>query len=245
MCQLLAKFTMLSLLWATALSIAACGPQQQAAAQSEDEVVADSSTETPVVGKLEVGEAVIDLKELDDLVRKFGRTFNAFGPETLSWHLLQGGMGPAALLHERLKEESATAKSAADEVAARIGSKEDFYAEYQAHGGQGDVGSMRQPTPFALGARVAAHFSEMEPGEWVGPLQTTQGWEIVFLEDRNDSLRMVAGIYSRSILFEVGTDDHRREARDAWAKLPLRAPAEFLRSLPAQFRRGRTAATPR
>lgn len=245
MFQRLTKITRFALLWASALSITACGPQKSAVpTETPPQAIAkgDDVAVVPVRGELRVGDAVIDLEELEDLVRKFGQTFDAFGHDTLAWHLLQGGMGPAALMHQRLAEESATAKSAAEQVAARISSSQDFYAEYQNHGGDPAAQNLRQPTPFALGARVCAHFSVMEPGDWVGPLMTTQGWEIVILEDRADSLRMLAGVSTRSILFEVGTDDHRREAREAWAKLPLQAPASFLRTLPAHFRRGRVDA---
>jgi hypothetical protein len=259
MFQRLSKITPIALLWSSALLITACGPNSDPSATasngnlSENNVAAPAETSAsegdatagPFVGLLKVGEAEINLDELGLLVQKFGRNFNAFGPETLAWHLLKDGIGPAAILHQRFADDSATAKSKADEIAARIQSKEDFYAEYQAHGGNPEAQSMLPPTPFGVGARLAAHFAEMEPGDWVGPLQTAQGWEIVILEERAPSKRMVAGVVGRTILFGIGSDDHRKEAREAWAKLPLQAAPAFLRALPASFRRGRVAADAR
>ena len=253
MCQRLTKFTALTILWASALLIASCGPKTDAPGSQQANSTANengaaptvtsapraSATADPFVGRLKVGEAEIDLTELKDLARQFGRNFDAFGPETLAWNLLHEGLGPSALLHQRFAEESATAKLEAEAVAARILSKSDFYDEYQARGGSPEAQNLKPPTPYGVGARVAAQMAEMEAGEWLGPAQTIQGWEIVLLEERADSLRMVAGLAVRSIVFEVGADLHRKEAREAWATLPIQAPTAFLRILPAAFRRGR------
>ena len=251
----LSKITPIALLWSSALLITACGPnsdteqgtssgnlsKNNGTAPAETSAPSGDATAEPFEGLLMVGEAEINLEELGVLVQKFGRNFDAFGPETLAWHLLQDGSGPAALLHQRFANQSATAKSEADQIAARIQSKEDYYAEYQANGGAPETQSPLPPTPFGVGARLAAHLAQMEPGDWVGPLPPAQGWEIVLLEERADSLRMVAGVVLRSILIPIGNEEHRKEARDSWAKLPLQAPPAFLRALPATFRRGRVA----
>ncbi len=254
MCQLRPNLKISSLLLATAYCISACGPSdaQPKALESENSAThaaAMTANGQPLQAEAEndifwVGNAAINIEELHELVQKFSQTFGAFGPNTLAWHLLQGGVGPAAIMHKRLAEESATAKIQADEIAARIQSTQDFFREYQATDAPADGRSLRQPTPFGLGARVAAHFAAMEAGEWVGPVATQQGWEIVLLESRVESRRSVAGVKSRSILLPVGSDDDRRVAREEWAKLPIRGPAEFLRTLPATFRRGRTSTAP-
>jgi len=182
---------------------------------------------------------------LDDLVQHFSHSFTAFGHDTLAWHLLDGGLGASALLHHNHAKESAKAKADADAAAKRILKGESFYAVYQDLGGNPNPASISQPTPFGLGARVAALIATRVKGEWFGPVATIDGWKIVFLEERNEALRSRAGVRIRSILFPIATDDDRRKAREDWAKLELRANPAVLRTLPASFRKGRTAPFPK
>ena len=196
-------------------------------------------------GTLWIGEAEIDVAELEILVESFSHSFDAFGHDTLAWHLLDGGLGASAILHHNFAQESADAKTKADAAANRISEGETFFAVYQDLGGDPNPASISQPTPFGLGARVAALMATRVKGEWLGPVATMDGWEIVFLEERNEAIRSRAGIRVRSILFPIATDDDRRKAREDWAKLPLRATPAVLRALPASFRRGRTTPLPK
>lgn len=170
-------------------------------------------------------------------------TYSAWGPCSLAWHLLDGGMAPAALLHHRFAEESKDARAQADAAVARLNEGESFYAILQEIG-EGEPPVMHQPSPFGLGATTAASIAPLEPGSWAGPLRTLDGWEIVLLEDRADDVRSRSGVLVRRVVFTVADDAARNQARQDWATLPLAGDLALLRSLPRSFIRGRVAAAP-
>lgn len=170
-------------------------------------------------------------------------TYSAWGPCSLAWHLLDGGMAPAALLHHRFAEESQAARAQADAAVARLNEGESFYAILQ-EVGEDEPPVMNQPSPFGLGAATAASIALLEPGAWAGPLRTLDGWEIVLLEDRADDVRSRSGVLVRRVVFPVADDAARNQARQDWATLPLAGDLALLRSLPRHFVRGRVAAAP-
>jgi parvulin-like peptidyl-prolyl isomerase len=101
---------------------------------------------------------------------------------------------------------------------------------------------MRQASPAALGASTSAAVAGLEPGAWVGPIQTIHGWEIVLLEARAEGPRSRSGVVVRTIIFPVASESEQTQARADWATLPLAGDPALLRSLPRSFVRGRVAA---
>lgn len=192
---------------------------------------------------LQVGDSQIPGSELRAGLHALQRSYGAWGACSLAWHLLDGGMASAALLHDRHAEESAEALEAAKAAAARIREGESFYALLQEIGEEAPA-VMKQPSPFGLGASVAASVASLEPGAWDGPLRSLDGWEIVLLEERAEGLRSRGGVLVRRIVFPVADDAARNQARQDWATLPLAGDLALLRSLPRSFVRGRVAAAP-
>jgi hypothetical protein len=228
----------LGLLWTTT----ACTPDATPIPSPNNLTQGPAGRGAPAVQDLSdfrIGEAVISVADLEIAISQFRQAFNGFGHHTLSWFLLDGGIGPAALLHHRFAEQSAEVRLEAELIAQRLAQGEDFFSVYQEQGGDPAAPINQQPTPFSLGGRVAAQMATMEPGDWAGPLKTINGWEIVYLEERLDSLRSVAGVRVRTLLLEIGDASDRTQARDDWAKLPLSGNPMVIRSLPAAFRRGR------
>ncbi len=189
---------------------------------------------------LQVGGAVIEGAELEAAVDGLRGAFASSGRQTLAWALLDQGFGASALLHHRLTAESHAARTQADTYAARLDAGEGFYALLQEIG-ESDPVMLRSPTPFGLGASAAAAVGGMEAGEWRGPLASLKGWEIILLEKRLEGLRSRSGVIVRRLVFPVGTDADRDQARADWARLPLEGSADMLDTLPAVFRHGRVA----
>ena len=99
-----------------------------------------------------------------------------------------------------------------------------------------------QPAPFALGALVAAKVASFEEGDWAGPLASLNGWELVRLDQRGGITRSRAGVALQRIRFPVGKAKDRELAEELWNTLPLSGSANWLATLPSEFRRGRLAA---
>lgn len=192
---------------------------------------------------LSIGEVQISGAELRAAMHELHFTYSAWGPCSLAWHLLDGGMAPAALLHDRYPEQSQAAREQAAAAVARLNEGESFYAILQEVGEEAPA-VMNQPSPFGIGAAAAASVSMLEPGAWAGPLQTLDGWEIVLLEERAEGVRSRSGVLVRRVIFPVADDAARNQARQDWATLPLAGDLALLRSLPRNFVRGRVAAAP-
>lgn len=190
---------------------------------------------------LQLGEqASVTDKTLRECLRELRPAFPAWGAATLAWHLLDGGLAEAALLHAALPELSKRAEQAAQAAAARLESGETFFSVLTDYP-ESEPPAMRQPSPFALGARVAARTASMAQGEWAGPLRTKQGWELIYLEERVPGTRSRTGVALRRIVFPVGEEMDRSQARAAWARLDLSGNDALLRALPRALVRDRIA----
>ena len=192
---------------------------------------------------LQIGESSVAGAELRAAMNQLHNTYTAWGPCSLAWHLLDGGMAPAALLHDRFATESETARSQAEAAVGRLREGESFYAILQ-EVGEAEPAVMNQPSPFGLGAETAASVAMLEPGGWAGPLRTLDGWEVVLLEERAEGVRSRSGVLVRRLIYAVADDAARNQARQDWATLPLAGDLALLRSLPRNFVRGRVAAAP-
>ena len=196
-----------------------------------------------------IGDAFLSGTELDRAVEELRHSFGQFGQDTLRWRLLDEGMGPAAILHSRFPEESRSARRQAERYAARLRDGENFDSlvqEQLALTPREPVPERpRPPHPHGLGARVAAAAATLEPGEWTGPVRTLDGWELLFLVKRFDEVRSRSSVVVRQLVVPVGDDAARREAKEAWATLPLSGSETYLRALPVEFRRGRIVEPPR
>jgi len=233
-----------------------CGPaQQESAAGSGNPGDATASGQTPFALDwqaletaregldLQIGDSRIAGAELRAAMDQLHNTYTAWGPCSLAWHLLDGGMAPTALLHDRFASESESARAQAQAAVSRLHDGESFYAILQ-EVGEAAPAVMNQPSPFGLGAAAAASVALLEPGGWAGPLRTLDGWEIVLLEERAEGVRSRSGVLVRRVIFPVGDDAARNQARQDWATLPLAGDLALLRSLPRNFVRGRVAAAP-
>ncbi|KAA3612791.1 MAG: peptidyl-prolyl cis-trans isomerase [Planctomycetota bacterium] len=197
---------------------------------------------------LYVGEVLIPAAEIDGAVQDLRRAFRAFGQDTLRWSLLSQGLGPGTLLHQDLPEESQAAKEEAHLWAARVAAGEDFLDlidELDTWTGRTSKPPFPlPPTPFALGARVAAKVATMEAGDWAGPLKTRDGWEIIRLQERFDQNRSRSSVVVLRLVFHVGDSvDHAKVAED-WARLPLSGDQDYLDALPPLFRANRVVSRP-
>lgn len=203
----------------------------------------------PGPGGLRVGDASIPGSELDAAAAELRVAFGSFGTDTLRWALLdEGKMGPAALLHHRLAAASAAALAEAERCADRLRRGEEFdrlleERETVPGGAQRATGAVA-PSPFWLGGSVAAKVATLEPGQWAGPVQTLQGWEIVRLRDRADPVRSRAHVQVDRLVFPVGTAEDQERAKAEWTTLPLSGDRQYLDALLCEFRRGRVAAAP-
>ncbi|RMH03831.1 MAG: hypothetical protein D6702_04615 [Planctomycetota bacterium] len=195
-----------------------------------------------------VGDHWIPGPAIDRAVTEMKGSFPQWGRDSLAWAILDGGWGPAWILHDELAAASEAARREAEILAARLRAGEDFADLAAEHdlgrplGGAGSGVGPFAPTPFELGSgRVAAAVAALEPGEWAGPLRTIQGWELVQLLDRAAVPRNRAAVQVRRIVIPVGGEEDRRRAVEAWNTLPLAGSAERLERLPFRFRDGRLA----
>jgi parvulin-like peptidyl-prolyl cis-trans isomerase-like protein len=191
--------------------------------------------------ELQIGDSRIDGESLRAALLDLHQAYDVWGPSTLAWHLLDGGLAATALLHDRFAEQSATARAEAEAAAQRLRDGEGFYAILQEAGGD-PAPVMRQASPAALGASTSAAVAGLEPGAWAGPLRTIDGWEIVLLEARAEGPRSRSGVVVRSITYPIASESEQTQARADWATLPLAGDPALLRSLPRSLVRGRVAA---
>jgi len=200
-------------------------------------------------GGLRVGEVLIPSSELDQAIAEMSVGFPQFGEATLRWAILDGGFGPAWILHQRLAIASEAARQTAVEWRQRLLDGEDFLSLVREQQGleqhQNPCDFPGPPRPDHLGGRVCATVASLREGEWAGPVRTLVGWELVFLDRRFDDeikdLRNRAGVRVARLRFEVGKETDRDAAKQAWNQLPLSGSGEILAGLPANFRADRTA----
>ncbi|MCH2111327.1 MAG: hypothetical protein MK213_00595 [Planctomycetes bacterium] len=203
---------------------------------------------TPATPGLQVGSILIPSKALDVAVAEMAQGFPSFGTATLRWHLLEGGYGPAWLLHGRHSKESVQALQESLRWRERLLAGESFHdlaieqKDYLTD--QDPADSPQAPRPFELGGRVAAVVGSMEPQEWRGPLRTLKGWELIFLRNRfNEDRpgdRSRAGVEIIRMTFPVGSTLDQDVAKADWVTLALSGDPQILLGLPTAFRAGRT-----
>jgi len=197
---------------------------------------------------LEVGEVQIPLADLENARQEMAVGFPQFGKSTITWAILDGGYGPAWILHSRNSQLSAAALEQALKWKARLEQGEDFLdlarEQQQLLKHEDPMDYPGPPRPDHLGGRVCALVASMKEGEWAGPVRTLDGWELVFLDRRFDDespdLRTRAGVQVCRIRCEVGDQWARDLALRDWELLPLDGTSETLALLPASFRNGRT-----
>ena len=172
-------------------------------------------------------------------------SFPQWGHNSLAWHILDGGFGPACLLHQDLEAESAAALKEAERWAGRLregASFADLARERVLDPDQGIIEGPFAPSPFELrSGRIAAAVGSLLPGQWTGPVKTIRGWELVWLQERGEGPRNRAGVSLIRLEFPVGSREDRERARKAWNTLPLGGSPERIRDLPFRFRLGRVA----
>ena len=197
---------------------------------------------------LRIGDCLLESAELEAAAAQLRVAFPVEGETTLRWHLLNFGMGTAALLHAALPEQSAAADQLAlREAAALEGVAEPvlaFQEWLRAQGEPVDLPTFTQPNPGSMGASAAAAVAVLEPGEWAGPLRSVFGWELVYLAERMPGARNRANVGVYRMVFPVGDADDLAHAREAWATLPLSGDPRVLDVLPLDFRRDRVLETP-
>ena len=192
-----------------------------------------------------IGSYELSYQEVANAEQALRQSFPLEGDDILRAHILQFGLGQAAILHQTLAAESATAKADATRWADKIRSEGQFlpiFAAWAQETGKPDeANTIVQPNPSALGGPLAAAVALLEDGEWGGPIATSLGWELVFLEKRFDGPRNRAQIATYRMLFPVGTQADHAQAKKDWDTLPLRGNPELLNALPQSFRRNRLA----
>jgi hypothetical protein len=60
-----------------------------------------------IEAEFRVGESQIDAYGLRTALLDLRQAYDVWGPSTLAWHLLDGGLAASALLHDRFAEQSA------------------------------------------------------------------------------------------------------------------------------------------
>ncbi|MDA0668014.1 MAG: peptidyl-prolyl cis-trans isomerase [Planctomycetota bacterium] len=195
-----------------------------------------------------VGPYELSYQVVTEAEQALRHSFSAEGDAILRSHLLQFGLGETAILHQSHPRESDAAKAEADTWAEKIRSEGQFLPVYTAWakqmGREAEADTITQPNPSALGAAAAAAIALLENGEWSGPIATSNGWELILLEQRFDGPRNRAQVAAYRMLFPVGTPADRTQAKKDWDTLPLRGNPELLNALPQSFRRNRLAPEP-
>jgi|FLOH01.1.fsa_nt_gi hypothetical protein len=192
---------------------------------------------------LRIGTTEIPFQLVDDAYQSMTHSFLVEGHDTICRSLLMNGLAVGAILHQRLPQESAAARALAQEIAERLQAGSRFadellrWTEEQSLSVQ--VLLPKQPSPSALGAAISAAVASLVPGEWAGPVQTSYGWELVFLAERQAGPRNRAQVSLYVIQFPVGSSGARRQAEADWSTLPLSGNQELMDCLSLEFRRNR------
>lgn len=198
-----------------------------------------SKPEPLLLGSVELPYATVA-----DAAEDLQQAYQGFGIETLRSHLIQFGLGQAALLHAAHPDASLAARKLAETYAEELRQGTPFEEVMrrwcEASGFPMELDTPAKPHPSDLGASVAAAVAVLEPGEWSGPLKTTYGWEVVFLVERKaDVPRNRAQVILYRLLFAVGTPEDRQRIDQEWAAVSFGGNPELLRALPLSLRMGR------
>lgn len=200
-----------------------------------------SRPESLFIGQYELPYATVAQAEED-----LRASFRNSGQGTLRAHLLQFGLGQAAILHQAFPEESAEAHGLAMTWVERLQDGESFLTileeEAARMGYEVEVDAPELPSPSGLGSSVAAAVAGLEEGQWAGPLKTIYGWEIVLLERRVEGPRNRAQVSLYRLQAPVGDSSSRNQAKEDWDTLPLSGNPDLIRDLPPSFRRDRVVA---
>jgi len=199
-----------------------------------------SPPESLFVGSYELSYQVVAEAE-----QAMKRSFPGEGDTTLRAHLMQFGLGQAAILHQAHPLKSASSLAEAKQWADKVHQADSFMQVLQTfcaeRGLPIEADGVALPHPSGLGASVAAAVAQMENGDWAGPIATSYGWELILLEERFSGARNRAQISLYRMQFPVGSDADRAQAKKDWDTLPLRGNPELLLALPLSFRRDRLA----
>ncbi|HEX9793413.1 MAG TPA: hypothetical protein VGC54_05455 [Planctomycetota bacterium] len=192
---------------------------------------------------LRIGSWWLPGEELDRAAAMLAKSFPAYGPATIRWRLLDGGMGAATILHGRHPEASRRAHREAERWAARLRAGEPAATlEFELAQSKGEdlpVTQFFPPHPAALGGAVAAHVAALEPGQSTGPIRTRAGWEVVQLVDRAPGDRSRANVVIHRLLVRVGFPEDAALAREDWSRLPISGSQESLSVVPMEELRRR------
>jgi len=195
-----------------------------------------------------VGSYELSYQTIAEAEQALRHSFPVEGNDILRSHLLQFGLGEAAILHQAHPRESAAARAEAESWAEKIRTEGKFLPIFAVWAEQMDqpakADTISQPNPSALGAAEAAAIALLENGEWSGPIITSTGWELLLLEERFDGPRNRAQISAYRMVFPVGTLADRAQAKKDWDTLPLSGNSELLNALPQSFRHNRLAPEP-
>lgn len=173
-------------------------------------------------------------------------SFHNSGRGTLRAHLLQFGLGQAAILHQAMPAESAEALALARTWVERLQDGESFRTlleeEAVRMGAVVEIDAPELPSPAGLGSAVAAAVAGLEEGQWAGPIQTIYGWEVVLLERRVEGARNRAQVSLYRLQAPVGDAASRNQAKEDWDTLPISGNPDLIQDLPLSFRRDRVVA---
>ncbi|MHC4822861.1 MAG: peptidyl-prolyl cis-trans isomerase [Planctomycetota bacterium] len=195
-----------------------------------------------------IGAYELPYATVADAEESLRESFQHSGSGTLRAHLLQFGLGQAAILHQANPEESAKSRALAMQWVDRLQAGETFHTlleeEAQRLGSPVEIDPPELPNPSGLGASVAAAVAGLEQGQWAGPLQTIYGWEVVLLDRRVAGTRDRAQVSLFRLQAPVGDASLRNQAKEDWETLPLSGNPELIQDLPLSFRRDRVVAPP-
>lgn len=198
---------------------------------------------------LYLGTVALPYATVADAAEDLQTVFPSHGIETLRSHLLQFGLGQAALLHAKYPDLSAQALEEARLRVAELEAGEPYLEVLarwsEANGGSKEIDSLSKPHPSDLGAAVSAAVSRMEPGDWAGPIKTSLGWEVIRLDYREeDALRNRAEVALYRMQFLVGGPEEWAEIDQQWATVSFSGNPELIQALPLSMRKDRVVETP-
>ncbi len=195
---------------------------------------------------LHIGPYVLPYQQVMTAEKALRQAFPHEGTDSLRAHLMLFGLGQANILHQTLPQKSQNARRECEKWLQRLRQGEDFLSVYLQWSEEVGITPMpdspQLPNPAGLGAQAAAQVALMHEGDLAGPIQTSYGWEIIYLDKRLPGPSNRAQIVLYRMQFPVGSDLDRKQAKKAWETLPLSGNPELIQTLPPSFRLNRTHA---